>query len=143
MMILSFLGHAYVWGEANLVDRLPAFLAVPWHHVSDRLGRPPVLSYASYALENWRRLDVNGPIELGYICLLQNFLGGQDEEWFVLIHVAIEAKAGPALAAIAAAQKAVVENRPDTIRIEGGPTTGPVRRGGRLAGAGRSGGRGW
>jgi indoleamine 2,3-dioxygenase len=115
MTILSFLAHAYVWGEANVVDRLPAVIAVPWHRVSELLGRPPILSYASYALENWRRLDANRPIELGNICLLQNFLGGQDEEWFVLIHVAIEAKAGPALAAIIGAQKAVAENRPESV----------------------------
>jgi indoleamine 2,3-dioxygenase len=118
MTILSFLGHAYVWGERNVVDRLPAVLAVPWHRVSEFLGRPPVLSYASYALENWRRLDVDRPIELGNICLLQNFLGGQDEEWFVLIHVAIEAKAGPALSAILAAQKAVAQDQPEIVARE-------------------------
>ena len=57
-----------------------------------------MLSYASYALDNWRRLDPASPIELGNIALLQNFLGGLDEEWFVLVHVDIEAKAGKALA---------------------------------------------
>ncbi len=116
MTLLSFLGHAYVWGEPQVIDRIPAVIAVPWHQVSRLLGRPPVLSYASYALENWRRLDGNRPIELGNICLLQNFLGGQDEEWFVLIHVAIEALAGPALAAIPAAQKALGEAQPERVR---------------------------
>src|SRR5688500_15384641 len=29
MTILSFLGHAYVWGDTNLVDRLPPVVAVP------------------------------------------------------------------------------------------------------------------
>ena len=38
------------------------------------------------------------PIELGNIALLQNFLGGMDEEWFILVHVDIEARAGSALA---------------------------------------------
>jgi indoleamine 2,3-dioxygenase len=118
MTILSFIGHAYVWGEPHLVDRLPAALAVPWHRLSELLGRPPVLSYASYALENWRRLDPRRPIELGNICLLQNFLGGQDEEWFVLIHVAIEAKAGLALSAMLAAQKAVAEDQPKIVANE-------------------------
>jgi indoleamine 2,3-dioxygenase len=83
--------------------------------VSQRLGRPPVLSYASYALDNWRRLDDSRPIELGNICLLQNFFGGQDEEWFVLIHVAIEAQAGPGLAAILAAQKAVAADQAERV----------------------------
>src|SRR5437879_8111450 len=73
MVILSFLGHAYVWGENDIVESLPPSLAVPWHRVAQMLGRPPVLSYASYALDNWRRIDSKGPIELGNIALLQNF----------------------------------------------------------------------
>ena len=32
--------------------------------------------------------------------MIQNFLAGQDEAWFVLIHVAIEAAMGPALGAM-------------------------------------------
>src|SRR5437762_4715855 len=107
MVILSFMGHAYVWGEKETVSSIPACLALPWHQLARMLGRPPVLSYASYALDNWRRLDAQSAIELGNIALLQNFLGGQDEEWFVLIHVAIEAAAAPALGAIVAAQLAV------------------------------------
>jgi indoleamine 2,3-dioxygenase len=79
------------------------------------LGRPPVLSYASYALDNWRRVDPQRHVELGNIVLLQNFLGGQDEEWFVLIHVAIEAQAGPALAAMITAQQAVADDQPDLV----------------------------
>jgi indoleamine 2,3-dioxygenase len=90
-------------------------LAVPWHQIAKLLRRPPVLSYASYALDNWKRLDTNRPIEVGNIALLQNFLGGQDEEWFVTVHVAIEAKAGPALAAIIAAQQAVVDDQAETV----------------------------
>lgn len=115
MVILSFLGHAYVWGEKEPADRLPAVLAVPWHAVSEALGRPPVLSYASYALDNWRRLDPAEGIALGNIALLQNFLGGIDEEWFILIHVDIEAGAAPALAAIGPALEAVAEDRPEEL----------------------------
>ena len=97
MLLLSYLGHAYVWGEPQPVARLPRTLAVPWASLAARLGRPPVLSYASYALDNWRRLDRAGPIALGNIGLLQNFLGGIDEEWFILVHVEIEAEAAPGL----------------------------------------------
>lgn len=107
MALLSFIGHGYVWGEDEAVNRIPAPLAIPWHRVAQKLGRPPVLSYASYALDNWRRMDPSQPIELGNLVLIQNFLGGIDEEWFVIVHVAIEAKAGAALAAIVKAQKAV------------------------------------
>ena len=107
MLLLSYFGHAYVWGETEPAKRIPAPVAVPWHAVARRLGRPPVLSYASYALHNWRRLDKNSPIALGNLALLQNFLGGVDEEWFILVHVDIEAKAGPAMEALMAAQRAV------------------------------------
>jgi len=115
MVILSFIGHAYVWGEKETVSLLPSSLAVPWHQVARMLGRPPVLSYASYVLDNWRRVDSHNPIEVGNIVLLRNFLGGQDEEWFVLIHVAIEAAVGAALEAIVAAQRAVVDEEPERV----------------------------
>ena len=98
MRILSFAGHAYVWetpGQA--ATRLPSQLARPWYEIAQKLGRPPVLSYASYALDNWRRLDRTKPIQLDNIVLLQNFLGGLDEEWFVVVHIQIEHQAGPGL----------------------------------------------
>ena len=106
MLLLSYLGHAYVWGEPEPVTSLPRALAVPWARLAAMLGRPPVLSYASYALDNWRRLDRAGPIALGNIGLLQNFLGGIDEEWFILVHVEIEAEAAPGLQALARATAA-------------------------------------
>lgn len=106
MLLLSYLGHAWVWGEAAASASLPRNLAGPWHAIAALVGRPPVLSYASYALHNWRRMDPRGPVALGNIVLLQNFLGGVDEEWFILIHVDIEAKAGAALAAIGSAREA-------------------------------------
>jgi len=115
MVILSFIGHAYVWGTKKPVQTLSARLAVPWYELSKRLGRPPVLSYASYALHNWRRLQANRPVELGNIALLQNFLGGIDEEWFILIHVDIEANARPAMTSIPAAQNAVTTNDPNKL----------------------------
>ena len=111
MLLLSYFAHAYVWGQDPPADRLPANLAVPWSALAHQLGRPPVLSYASYALHNWRRLDASAPIDLGNIVLLQNFLGGVDEEWFILVHVDIEAKAAPILRALAPIQSAVIAGR--------------------------------
>lgn len=113
MMILSYLGHAYVWAQFNHpADKIPARLAQPWYQVAKQLGRPPVLSYASYALYNWRRLQPQQPIALGNIALLQNFLGGIDEEWFILIHVDIEAHAVAGLQTIFPAYAAVSANNP-------------------------------
>lgn len=97
MVRLSFLVQAYVWGEDQAPARLPANLAVPMVAVADRLGQAPLLPYSGYVLDNWARIDRNAPISLDNIAMVQNFIGGDDENWFVMVHVAIEAEAGQAL----------------------------------------------
>ncbi|MSO52788.1 MAG: hypothetical protein EXQ51_10335, partial [Acidobacteria bacterium] len=115
MLILSYIGQAYQWSENSAATLMPSNLAKPWFEVGKLVGRPPILSYQSYASDNWRRFDKSGPIECGNIGLLQCFLGGQDEEWFILIHIEIEKKAGKALKAIEDAQAAVVGNDADQV----------------------------
>lgn len=100
MLMYSYFTHAYVWSESTPAKVLPRNIAVPFYKIAQKLGRPPVLSYASYALDNWVRLNETEPIAIGNIIISQNFLGGLDEDWFILIHIDIEAKAAPALAAI-------------------------------------------
>jgi len=87
MLVLSYIAHAYVWGTPTPQSQLPASIAVPWLHVAEMLNRPPVLSYASHALFNWRRYDRSKPPVLGNSARLLNFGGGEDEDWFVLIHI--------------------------------------------------------
>ena len=116
MLILSYIGQAYQWSENTAAHVMPANLAMPWYEVGKLVGRPPILSYQSYASDNWRRFDKGGDIACGNIGLLQCFLGGQDEEWFILIHIEIEKKAGKALKAIEDAQHAVLEN--DAEKVE-------------------------
>ena len=116
MLILSYIGQAYQWSENTAAHVMPANLAMPWYEVGKLVGRPPILSYQSYASDNWRRFDKGGDIACGNIGLLQCFLGGQDEEWFILIHIEIEKKAGKALKAIEDAQRAVLEN--DAEKVE-------------------------
>ncbi len=97
MVHYSFLVQAYVWGESEAPTTLPANLAIPMVALADHLGLAPLLPYSGYVLDNWYRLDKAGGIGLDNIAMYQNFLGGQDENWFVLVHVAIEATAGRAL----------------------------------------------
>ena len=94
MVHYSFLAQAYVWGEPEPPVHLPANLARPIVALADRLGQAPLLPYSAYVLDNWARLDKAGPINLENIRMVQNFLGGADENWFVMVHVAIEAEAG-------------------------------------------------
>ena len=98
---LGFLASAYVnqVGEPK-ANVLPANIAVPLARVTKLLGRPPILSYDGYALFNWKRFDPAGPIALGNIDTIQNFVHMYDEHWFILVHVEIEALAAGLLAAI-------------------------------------------
>ncbi len=114
--LFAYVSSLYVLGSnGQLLPRIPAVLAVPFHAVATRLGIPPILSYALQAMHNWRRIDPAGPIAAGNLTLLHNFLGGMDEEWFVTLHIEIEAKAGAALSALAPAQAAVTSDDPATL----------------------------
>ncbi|MGA1689651.1 MAG: hypothetical protein ACO385_04705 [Candidatus Nanopelagicaceae bacterium] len=117
MLALSYIGMAYQWSEEEASHVIPAVLAKPWYEVGKLVGRPPILSYASYSIDNWYRLSPEKGVECGNIALLQCFLGGQDEEWFIIIHIDIEKKAGVALHAIELAQKAVVANDADALDV--------------------------
>ncbi|MDB3951825.1 indoleamine 2,3-dioxygenase [Gammaproteobacteria bacterium] len=99
MVQLSFISHAYIWGAKTPSKVLPEALAKPWTQVANILGRPPILSYASYCLDNWYRLNKKENISLENVGLLTNFLGGVDEDWFVTIHVCIEDAAREAIGA--------------------------------------------
>ena len=93
MLLYSYIGHGYIWGGTSIEKVIPKNISKTWYKISQKLDRPPILSYASYALNNWKLQDVNKPFDLENIRILQNFLGGMDEDWFIMIHIAIEQEA--------------------------------------------------
>jgi indoleamine 2,3-dioxygenase len=99
MVHISFIAHSFIWGSETPSKILPEVIAKPWVKLSKILGRPPILSYASYCLDNWYRLNKKDDICLENVGLHTNFLGGVDEDWFVTIHVCIEDAAGDAIKA--------------------------------------------
>lgn len=101
MVHYSFLVQSYIWGAAEAVTTLPAVLAVPMVALADKLDQQPLLQYSGYVLDNWGLIDPAAPVDLDNIYMIQKFAAGTDEAWFVLIHVAIEAQAGAALALFA------------------------------------------
>jgi len=115
MLILCYIGNAYVWGGNQPATVLPRGIALPWAQIAEKLGRPPISSHASLALYNWRRLDKEGPLDLDNLDTLQLFGGGIDEKWFYLTAVVIEAKGAPSLQALVEAQNAVVGNQVDNL----------------------------
>src|SRR5712692_983619 len=100
---VGFLASAYINQVGQEPSRvLPANLALPLCRACKLLNRPPILSYDGYALYNWKRLRKDGPIALGNIDTIQNFVHLYDEHWFILVHVEIEAIAARILDGIAA-----------------------------------------
>jgi indoleamine 2,3-dioxygenase len=101
MVHYSFLAQAYVWGAGAPATVLPPAVAIPIVALADRLGQQPLLQYSGYVLDNWGLLDRAESVSLDNIYMVQKFAAGTDEAWFVLVHVAIEARAGAALALFA------------------------------------------
>ena len=118
MSQLSFIAHAYIWGDTKPHGKLPEALSKPWVEVANHQGRPPILSYASYCLDNWFKIDNDQPISLNNVALINNFLGGVDEDWFVTIHVCIEDAAGDAIDAAYKLSKLDESNNVNDFSIE-------------------------
>ena len=107
MVHYSFLVQSYVWGEPEAPSSLPECLALPIWQLANAIGQKPLLTYSAYVLDNWALLDPDGDIDLSNIHMVQHFLDGQDETWFVTVHVAIEAAAGHMLAQIPLSLEAI------------------------------------
>ena len=72
-MLLSFLGHFYIHSSFPSASTVPAPIAVPWVAVSDKLGVPPILSYADTVLWNWRLVDPTRGIRAECVSALRAF----------------------------------------------------------------------
>jgi indoleamine 2,3-dioxygenase len=113
---LGFLASAYINQVGEEPARLlPRNVAIPLCDVAGRLRRPPILSYDGYALANWKRFRQDGPIALGNIDTIQNFVHLYDEHWFILVHVEIEAQAAVILDAIDRVERALASGDDTTL----------------------------
>lgn len=116
---LDFLGQAYVWADyEHPASTIPKGFAGLWYEVSKHLGLYPILEFCSYAPWDWKRLDLSGPIALGNIATIQNFLGGIDEDWFILVHVEIKMRAGLIPAALIEAMRAVAQQHTESLETQ-------------------------
>ncbi len=90
--VLTFLSQGYLWqnGEDEGVLKLPRQLAIPWWEVSQRLGLPPVATYAAVVLWNWKLKDLSAPIAFENLQIELTYTGTKDEEWFYMISAAVE-----------------------------------------------------
>ena len=102
LIMLSGLFQGYMWqeGEAGLPSKMPSILAVPFFNVSKRIGTPPVVTYASTVVYNWRLRDPEKPMTIENLCAIVNHTGTEDESWFYMVCALVELKAVPAIKAI-------------------------------------------
>jgi len=93
--LYGYFASAYVLASLDESDRrLPVSVALPLVDLAEIVQRPPMLSYAGLVLNNWRKIDLFGGLDVDNIAILQTFTDLPDEQWFFIIHVAIEARSG-------------------------------------------------
>lgn len=115
-LLCGFLAGAYVHDIDNgPVDSIPASVAVALYETSRRLEREPILAYDLLCLRNFRRGDRDRGFRLENIDTLLDFTTHRDERWFVAVHVAIEAAAGPALEAATQLHDGVERDSRETV----------------------------
>lgn len=110
--VLGFLAHAYVWSPPKVHERLPRQIAAPLLEISEKLGLPPVGTFAGLCLWNFRTVypDIPGEYwDLSNLACITLYTGSYDEAWFYVLSVAMERQGGPCigsgLAAIEAAYR--------------------------------------
>ena len=114
-LLYSYFANTYVHMGDSPSNRLSASIAVPLVYLSEQVNRPPMLSYAGMVLNNWKRIDPTKELSLNNIELLQTFTHLYDEQWFFLVHVAIEARAGRLLDALQQSLDAVYQDDTQTV----------------------------
>lgn len=79
------------------MQTIPPCITKPFLKISNHLGLPPCATYAALVLWNYTVKpggDITDPSDVN---TFTSFTGGQDEEWFYVVSVAIEAKSGKLL----------------------------------------------
>ncbi|KAI5956155.1 BNA2 [Candida jiufengensis] len=90
--ILGFIGHAYIWGTDQPIEKLPIQISEPWIKISNILGLPPIGTYASLCLWNYKEIipTTTKKFDLENLTTINTFTGSIDESWFYLVSVYFE-----------------------------------------------------
>ncbi|KAL1917843.1 uncharacterized protein VTP21DRAFT_3677 [Calcarisporiella thermophila] len=110
LVVLTFLTHAYVWGETTPTESLPAAIAVPIVKVADHLGMHPISNHLVLGPWNCRLRDPNAPATIENITIRHTFMGSPEEAWFYHVTVSVEAAGADAIAAVVDGIEAVHQN---------------------------------
>ncbi|OGM47649.1 indoleamine 2 [Aspergillus bombycis] len=91
-VLLTFMLHGYIWGCPNPVEIIPPPLAIPLLQVSAHVELRPIATFAGLCLWNYKVIDADKcHADPANLLIGFTFTGTDDEKWFYLISVAIEA----------------------------------------------------
>ncbi|KUJ22923.1 Indoleamine 2,3-dioxygenase [Mollisia scopiformis] len=91
-LILSFFTHGYIWEAGGPSQRLPPQITIPFLKISHHFDLPTTATYSALNLWNFAAISPDADIrKIENLRSLSTFTGGEDEEWFYLISVTIEA----------------------------------------------------
>ncbi|TFK08209.1 interleukin-20 receptor subunit beta-like [Platysternon megacephalum] len=110
-LALSFITMGFVWqgGEEETVKLLPRNLAVPYWEISQMLGLPPILVHADFVLANWKKKNLNGPLEIENLDTIFSLPGGESLRGFILVTLLVEKAAAPGVKAVVQAGNAILQ----------------------------------
>lgn len=89
-VLLTFIINGYVWSSNPPNEVIPDALAYPLLEISSKLGLPPVVTYSSVVLWNYRTIDETKSLDMQNLTTDLSFTGSFDEAWFYLISVYFE-----------------------------------------------------
>lgn len=122
--LLSIFAHACARAESATPASLPDAIRLPWHSITNRLGRrAPVLSYIDLIVYNWQLLEPTRkePLRSESICLknlrlLLPTVGNREEEIFYLTQAEMLAQCTPVVQSCVRAQEAAVQDDPAALK---------------------------
>lgn len=112
-IVTTFIGQAYVWmkqDDTDVMQSVPACIAIPWCEVSKHLDMPPVVTYSTACLFNWGLHDPQKPPDSDNMYSLITYTGLKDEEWFYVVLLLTEIAAAPGVKAVVEAYHAIEKN---------------------------------
>ncbi|GAA5924772.1 dioxygenase BNA2 [Sporobolomyces koalae] len=94
--LLAHVTHYYMHSSFPSQTVVPAALAVPLVYTSDKLGLPPILTYADTVLWVWKLIDPTQPLRADNVDISTNFTTSSSERAFFLLSLFCELH-GPAI----------------------------------------------
>ncbi len=90
LLLLSYFGHAFVYGGEIDSDYIPASIAIPWTQLASQMQRPAILHHASAVLNNWKIIDPKRAFQAENLQTLIQFNDSPNEHWFFMLTTEME-----------------------------------------------------